>query len=109
MGDMVLVGVAGILQEQVREIDIVGRWGGEEFLIICPSTDLQGALSVAEKLRAKIAAHTFPKVGAKTASFGVTAWCQDDTIDTIITRADQALYRAKDKGRNRLKSSDCPK
>jgi len=108
VGDRVLTGVAGILQKQVRETDIVGRWGGEEFLIICPSTELQGALSVAEKLRTKIEAHTFPKVGTKTVSFGVTVWCQDDTIEGIIARADQALYRAKDKGRNRVESSCCP-
>lgn len=102
LGDKVLIGVAEILQKQVREIDIVGRWGGEEFLIICPSTDLQGVLVVAEKIRSKIEKHTFPEVGTKTASFGVAVWCPDDTIETVIARADKALYKAKDKGRNRV-------
>jgi len=101
-GDQVLMEVAKILQKQVREIDIVGRWGGEEFLIIYPSTNLHGVLSVAEKMRSKIEKYNFPAVGTITASFGVTVWYPDDMIESMIARVDKALYKAKDNGRNRV-------
>ena len=102
VGDKVLVDVASILQQQVRKVDIVGRWGGEEFLIICPNTEAEGILALAEKIRLKIAGHNFPEVGTRTASFGVAIWKPEDTINTLITRADDALYKAKKGGRNRV-------
>ncbi len=100
-GDEVLKTMADLLSENVRGSDIAGRWGGEEFLILCPETDLQGAWSLAEQLRKLIAQTDF---GADdmviTASFGVTDFRDDEMIEDCIKRADQALYQAKHSGRN---------
>lgn len=100
VGDQVLIAIAKILKEGIREVDVVGRWGGEEFLIVCRETDQDGARVLAEKLRAAIAACSFPVVGTKTSSFGVAALRPQETVDALIARADSALYRAKDGGRN---------
>jgi diguanylate cyclase (GGDEF)-like protein len=100
VGDQVLIVIAKILKEGIREVDVVGRWGGEEFLIVCSETDQDGARVLAEKMRAAIAACAFPVVGTKTSSFGVAALRAQETVDALIARADSALYRAKDGGRN---------
>jgi diguanylate cyclase (GGDEF)-like protein len=100
VGDQVLIVIAKILKEGIREVDVVGRWGGEEFLIVCSETDQEGARVLAEKMRAAIAACAFPVVGTKTSSFGVAALRAQETVDALIARADSALYRAKDGGRN---------
>lgn len=101
-GDQVLIELAGILKEHTRETDTVGRWGGEEFLIICPETDLEGTAKLAELLRKKIKDYEFSVVKSKTASFGVTTYRSEDTIHAMINRADEALYLAKENGRNRV-------
>lgn len=105
-GDLVLQHVASILDSTVRESDFVGRWGGEEFMILCPETKLTDAAIVAEKLRAAIAAHEFPVVGTKTASFGVAELAAGEALDHAVERADAALYRAKENGRNRVELAD---
>ena len=102
VGDQVLQNVAMVLGETVRESDFVGRWGGEEFMVLCPATRLADAGTVAEKLRAAIAAHDFPVVGQKTASFGVAELAAGETLEHAVERADTALYRAKENGRNRV-------
>jgi diguanylate cyclase (GGDEF)-like protein/PAS domain S-box-containing protein len=102
VGDQVLISIAKILQLYCRDVDVVGRWGGEEFLIICRETNIDGGMVVAEKLRSIIADHLFSQVGHKTASFGVTAAIPNESIDDALRRADQALYRAKEMGRNRV-------
>jgi len=102
VGDQVLVRTANLLSSCVRESDTVARWGGEEFAVIAPATTEQGAASLAEKLRSIMAAtHLGPKE-AVTASFGVAELGPDDTVDTLLQRADAALYRAKQTGRNRV-------
>lgn len=101
-GDNVLVGAAKLFTSAVRKTDTVGRWGGEEFLVICPSTTLEDAIQLAEKLRVTLENHMFPDVGKKTASLGVAACVPGDTMHTIISRSDQALYVAKERGRNRV-------
>lgn len=106
VGDHVLVKIALILQSQVREVDVVGRWGGEEFLIICRETALEGALLLAEKLRAAVQAHEFEHVGRRSVSLGVAMLRQSETVAQTIARADKALYRAKDAGRNRVESGE---
>ena len=103
-GDRVLIELAGLLQSGTREIDIVGRWGGEEFLVICPHTDSAGACQLAENLRLKIQAHPFPTVAHKTASFGVATFQSGDQGKDIVARADTALYASKDGGRNRVEA-----
>ncbi len=102
VGDLVLQNVAQVLDETVRESDFVGRWGGEEFMVLCPGTRLNEARIVAEKLRAAIAAHEFPVVGEKTASFGVAQLGTDEPLERAVERADAALYLAKENGRNRV-------
>lgn len=101
-GDRVLVEISRIISERIRKTDICGRWGGEEFIIICPETTLSEAADLAETIRQKIEVHNFDNIGFKTASFGVTEYKENDTIDIIVNRADEALYRAKFKGRNQV-------
>jgi len=101
-GDRVLISIAEILSDNVRTVDTVGRWGGEEFLIICPQTDKEGLLTVAENLRRTIELCDFDSAGKITASFGAAIYTDGDKISSIISRADEALYKSKENGRNRV-------
>ncbi len=101
-GDTVLVEFAQILHSTCRKPDIIGRWGGEEFIIICPQTNAEDTGVLAEKLRNNISAHCFAEAHHITASFGITEYINLDEVDTIMKRADEALYRAKNNGRNRV-------
>lgn len=101
VGDEVLIDTVNILRQNIRATDILGRWGGEEFLIILPQTDILEAQQLAEKLRVAISNHNFSKIGKKTCSFGVSEFKDDDeTSKNIVKRADNALYEAKNLGRN---------
>jgi diguanylate cyclase (GGDEF)-like protein/PAS domain S-box-containing protein len=100
IGDATLSTVANILNRELRELDILGRWGGEEFMIICIDTDLKGAQSLAEKLRKTLENQVLDVIGRQTCSFGVAQLTKNESIDSFITRADNALYRAKEQGRN---------
>ena len=102
VGDQVLVAIAGILKEGVRKADRVARWGGEEFVILCPDTCAAGARELAEKLRQAVAAHPFTVCGQKTCSFGVAEYRLGEPCEELIHRADEALYRAKESGRNQV-------
>ena len=102
VGDYVLKEIAKIVKSNIRNTDIFARWGGEEFVILAPETDINGLKMLAEKLRKAIEDHQFDKVKKVTASFGVTEATPEDTTDTVVRRADEALYLAKDKGRNRV-------
>ncbi|TLP36187.1 GGDEF domain-containing protein [Arcobacter arenosus] len=103
VGDQVLIEFAKILETNIRKIDVLGRWGGEEFMIICPETNFQGTIKVAQSLREIISEYEFLTVNKINASFGVSAYNKDDeNIDKIIARADSALYKAKVNGRNRV-------
>ena len=102
VGDEVLVRTADVLGRNIRSEDTVGRWGGEEFMIILPHTEPGQAALVAEKIREAVEFENFAKVGKRTASFGVTAFVDGDSEITILARADRALYLAKFKGRNRV-------
>ena len=75
--------------------------GGEEFLVLMPQSDLAAARNAAEKLRQAIAQHSFKKVGTVTGSFGVTAFIPQDSPSSLLKRVDDALYQAKQRGRNR--------
>ncbi|WP_052750119.1 GGDEF domain-containing protein [Arsukibacterium sp. MJ3] len=101
-GDQALMSFSGILQQYCRELDVAGRWGGEEFLIICPHTDLTGAKLLAERIRAAVEHYSFAHGKQLTVSLGVACFIRDDDASTILKRADDALYRAKGKGRNRV-------
>ncbi|WP_175481827.1 diguanylate cyclase [Marinobacter zhejiangensis] len=105
-GDDVLVEVASQLSTNVRSADFVGRWGGEEFLVILPETDLDEGGAVAENLRLHIAEQTFPIPGGSvTVSAGVSAFLPGDDLQELVKRADTALYQAKDEGRNQIRVS----
>ena len=102
-GDQVLVSLAKLLQSETYSGELIGRFGGEEFIILCPSTDLKQAAAKAERLRVAISDATLSSVNnlKVTASFGVTEFDQADTIDDIFRRADKALFTSKEKGRDR--------
>jgi diguanylate cyclase (GGDEF)-like protein len=102
VGDDVLINISNILSKFTRKTDSVGRWGGEEFIIICPRTNLEEASNLAEKLRDKISKYQFYKVGNKTASFGVVCYKEDDSLNELLARVDDAMYLAKSKGKNRV-------
>lgn len=101
-GDEVLRAIARILQREVRAFDLVGRWGGEEFIVVCPDTGIDGASGLAERLRARIAKQDFGRVGQRTASFGVAEAAAGETAVALVERADRALYEAKRNGRDRV-------
>lgn len=107
VGDAVLVRLASLLKDHVRKSDNLGRWGGEEFLLILPHTSLERACALAEKLRQTIEVEVFPVAGHQTCSFGVTAYCRGDGLAELLARADQALYKAKNSGRNRVQVKEC--
>jgi diguanylate cyclase (GGDEF)-like protein len=105
VGDEVLQAVARVLQQELRATDMLGRWGGEEFLILASRTDAHQAHMPAERCREVLAASALDTVGPVTASFGVAARRPGDTSRTLLKRADDATYEAKRLGRNRVKSS----
>jgi diguanylate cyclase (GGDEF)-like protein/hemerythrin-like metal-binding protein len=102
VGDQVLKTMAGVLATRVRESDFVARWGGEEFAVIASMTDAAGAARLAEKLRAILEVTHLGPAGSQTASFGVAEFRADDTAESLLQRADGALYEAKEGGRNRV-------
>lgn len=104
IGDSVLSQLVSILRQLLRKTDRLARWGGEEFLVLLPDTDRDGAMMIAEKLRQIVERATFEHRETLTVSLGVTTVKPDDTIRTIVRRADDYLYQAKNEGRNRVKS-----
>jgi len=105
-GDQVLVGAARIVETNLRDSDTVGRWGGEEFVVLAPATAAEGGIRLAEKLRAVMERTGYGPVGAVTGSFGVSQYRPGDTVESLLKRADAALYRAKGTGRNRVACDD---
>ncbi len=104
IGDEVLVALAQSLKKNIRETDLFARWGGEEFVILLKNTDVERSLRVLEKFRVIIENIQHEKAGRITASFGVTEYQKGDTLDMMLQRADEALYQAKDAGRNCIRS-----
>lgn len=102
IGDSVLIKTASIIKDVIRLTDRVYRWGGEEFLIVAPHTDLEGARILAEKIRLKYQEATFKSVGKLTISFGVAEYYPEESRELWFKRADIALYHAKSGGRNRV-------
>lgn len=107
-GDKVLVAIAQILKDLTRQTDYIGRWGGEEFLIICPNSNINQGEIVAKKLKENIENFNFNIERRITASFGITSYKKGDKSEDLLLRADQALYKAKENGRNRIEIiKDC--
>lgn len=108
VGDHVLCEIARIMEENVRQVDVLARHGGEEFCCLAPETGLEGAYEMAEKLRRRIALHDFDVAGRVTASFGVALFDPSETPEQFMARADKALYQAKRQGKNQVCIADAP-
>jgi diguanylate cyclase (GGDEF)-like protein len=102
VGDKILQSMAALLKENTREHDFIARWGGEEFIILLPKTQLKDAFKHIDNLRSIIEFHIFPDVKSITASFGISMLRENDTPETLMERADKCLYEAKEQGRNRV-------
>jgi len=103
VGDLVLQQLATLLRQQVRDIDLIARWGGEEFALLLPQTDLRQAVEICQRIRMAIAAQTFPAQLAGlqvTASFGVAQSTDASDYEKLLSHADKLLYQAKAEGRN---------
>ncbi|MCU7806129.1 MAG: diguanylate cyclase [Candidatus Thiodiazotropha sp. (ex Lucinoma borealis)] len=101
-GDQVLREFSMILKQCTRVQDFIGRWGGEEFIIVMPDVGIEQAIKNAERLRATIEQHNFGEAGQVTASFGISFGIEGDTQEDLMKRADQCLYKAKQQGRNQV-------
>jgi PleD family two-component response regulator len=97
---VVLAGIARRIKRRMRVTDHLARWGGEEFLLICPETDTQGAMVIAERMRNTICRKPFTQAGTVTASFGIGSYSGEGSVGVLVQRADQYLYAAKQRGRN---------
>lgn len=107
VGDAVLKEVTSILRNNIRKTDFIGRWGGEEFLIICTGANLEGATKLANKLREKVETYNYSTKCNQTASFGVASFIAGEDSKSFFVRVDKALYNAKKLGRNRVEVSNC--
>ena len=106
IGDEVLKAFADLVKLNIRETDYFGRWGGEEFLIILPSTDLNDAYTIAEKIRIIVEKQSINTLQKITISIGVTQLDHDNTYTDMIRKADFSMYNAKANGRNRVEKYD---
>lgn len=106
-GDDILIQLSGLLKQNLRDIDIIGRWGGEEFMVILPNTILDETKIVAENLRKRVQDHLFEFSTPVpiTVSIGIGEFVQNESVNECVKKVDEALYRAKEKGRNRVCSS----
>ncbi|OGX31327.1 MAG: hypothetical protein A2787_02175 [Omnitrophica WOR_2 bacterium RIFCSPHIGHO2_01_FULL_48_9] len=106
VGDQILHKIGMIIKENIRGIDIVGRYGGEEFVVVLPDTDRKGAGFVAERIRSATEAtqiQAYDTVVSVTISIGLTVFPDDaESLSQLIEKADQSLYQAKSTGRNRI-------
>ncbi len=102
VGDLVLKSIVSVVRGFLDENHVFGRWGGEEFLYLFPGADMESALELAERIRRTIDETCFITVQHVTVSIGVTMIDKDDTIDSFVKRADEALYQAKETGRNKV-------
>lgn len=103
-GDNVLRELSSLVSGMIRQTDVFARFGGEEFVILVHNNDVRKGCELAEKIRTGVESHSFPMMGVVTCSFGVAHFSPDDTAETFIKRADDAMYRAKQAGRNRVET-----
>lgn len=101
-GDEVLKLFARLVKDCIRSTDTFARWGGEEFVLLLPETGYERAIQISDKIRLLTANTRFSTVSKITVSFGITQYLEGDTADTLFKRADEALYKAKHNGRNRI-------
>src|SRR5229473_2464818 len=102
-GDAVLKSIAGLMRKSLRRSDYIARWGGEEFTLLLPETQLDVSEMLLNRLRMRISNEVIPEIGrAVTLSFGVTAFGKSDTAGDLVKRVDQALYQSKQAGRDKV-------
>jgi diguanylate cyclase (GGDEF)-like protein len=104
-GDSVLKELTELISANIKTSDVFARWGGEEFVILLPDTDLDGSYLFAEKLRKLVKAHDFTVIGRMSVSFGVGELTEYENKTTLFEKVDKALYQAKNKGRNRTQKA----
>lgn len=104
VGDEVLKSFSTLLKQQIRDSDVVARWGGEEFMVLLPNTTLDSARKMAESLRQRVEIHPFSEGMKVTCSIGVAQYMSGDKEDSLLKRVDEQLYKAKDNGRNQVVS-----
>ncbi len=102
VGDKVLISLTSLVGSTIRDVDYIGRYGGEEFLIIMPNTVLENATIYAERLRQTVEDYYFEEIGNLTISIGIVELQNDDNIDLMFKRVDDLLYESKNKGRNKV-------
>lgn len=102
VGDQVLVELADLLKRNLRKADCCARWGGEEFMLLAPETSLEQAVRLAEKVRGAMKCTDFPVEGRVTASFGVVEVHSQESVKSVVKRVDNALYLAKEEGRDQV-------
>jgi len=100
VGDKFLISFARVVKESLRGDDLVGRWGGEEFLVLCPGTPPEEARRLAQRIREAVKSHDFETARVHTVSAGVAASDKDENVDSLLQKADNALYQAKNNGRD---------
>ncbi len=105
IGDQVLIELTRFVSSRIRSTDSLSRWGGEEFILLLPGSNVSMAYLVAEKLRSVIEQCRFEGVGVVTCSFGIAEYSEGDSAEALLVRADKALYRAKINGRNRVETA----
>lgn len=108
VGDEVLTEVSRLIRDETRAMDMVGRWGGEEFVLLLPGLPLEEAHAAVERLRLAVSDHGFAGVGHLTVSAGVAQYRAEEPLENLLQRADQALYGAKAKGRNKVVTEQNP-
>ncbi|OYX02769.1 MAG: hypothetical protein B7Z15_18780, partial [Rhizobiales bacterium 32-66-8] len=106
VGDSVLADVATVVRGQLRDTDFVGRWGGEEFLLLARNTSLEEARILADRLRTVVGANRHPVAGGVTLSAGVTLWNTANGLEAAFRNVDLALYAAKAQGRDRIATAE---
>lgn len=105
VGDQVLISISNLLKRLCRQSDLIARWGGEEFTILLPDTEKQGAFVFAERIADEISKLELPESHKITISQGIAVHNGNESFDEILKRADTALYSAKELGRNRIEFS----
>lgn len=105
-GDAILCEIADVVKQQIRKADVLGRWGGEEFVCLFENTSLMDATYIAERIRWAVDQHSFAYAGHLTISLGVVAYHPGESEETLFIRLDRMLYQAKNGGRNRVVTED---
>ncbi|WP_345993008.1 sensor domain-containing diguanylate cyclase [Sulfurimonas sp. HSL-1716] len=103
-GDYVLKESTQVISQVIREIDKIGRYGGEEFLVLLPFSDLSDALEVAQRVKSAVASHRFKDVNQVTISLGVVEYSKDESLQNLLKRVDDKMYQSKHSGRNKISS-----